>query len=82
MNLFKKPSPAQIAQSTLEEAQRALLEMSSHREYYAAMERMLMDRIERLKFELRREFNDEEDSGSGRFDARHTPGLYGGTSVP
>jgi hypothetical protein len=78
MSLFRKPSPVQIAQSTLEEAQRTLLEISSHREYYAAMERMLIERIERLRFELRKDFNnDEEDFSGGRLDVRHSPGLSG-----
>lgn len=52
---FKLPSPKQVAQRDLENAQRQLLETQKQREYYAHMERMYQDRIMRLEAIMRTE---------------------------
>lgn len=52
INPWYKPTPLQIAASSLEDAQRQRLEASASREYYAAMEQMLDERISRLRQEI------------------------------
>lgn len=52
LNPWHKPTPLQIATNSLEDAQRSRLEASERREYYAAIERMLNERITRLRNEV------------------------------
>jgi hypothetical protein len=51
-NPFRKPSPLRIATAALEEAERNRLTAVAEREYYAAMEEMLVRRIARLRREV------------------------------
>lgn len=71
LNIIRKPSPQRMASTLLEETQRTLLEVSGSREYYTAMERMLIERIERLRYEIKqhlKEPDNEEDFSGRRFD--------------
>jgi hypothetical protein len=43
------PTPLELASSELEDARRDLLKHAAMREYYAALEEMLKERIERLE---------------------------------
>lgn len=52
LNLFRKPSPLRIATEALEEAERNRLTAVEQREYYAAIEDMLVRRIQRLRNEV------------------------------
>jgi hypothetical protein len=51
-NPFRKPSPLRIAAAALEEAERNRLTAVEQREYYSAMEEMLIRRIARLRREV------------------------------
>lgn len=51
-NPFRKPSPLRIATAALEAAERDRLTAVEQREYYAAMEEMLIRRIARLRREV------------------------------
>lgn len=50
--LFAKPSHTELAQRELDDAQRDLLTAQACREHYQHTERMLFDRINRLKATL------------------------------
>jgi hypothetical protein len=52
LNPFRKPSPLRIATEALEEAERNRLTAVEQREYYAAIEDMLVRRIQRLRNEV------------------------------
>jgi hypothetical protein len=52
LNPFRKPSPLRIAAAALEEAERNRLTAVEQREYYSAMEEMLVRRIARLRREV------------------------------
>lgn len=68
-NIFRKPSPLRIATAALEQAERDRLTAVEQREYYAAMEDMLVRRIARLRREvvqLTQEIeNGKKDSSGG-----------------
>jgi hypothetical protein len=46
---FTRAPALKIAQDELEEAKRGLLGVAANREYYAAMENMMIERAERLR---------------------------------
>ena len=50
---FRHLSPTRMRQRLLEDAQRDLVETAKNREYYAAMEAMLVARVIRLTEELK-----------------------------
>lgn len=69
LNLVRKPSPQRLASTLLEDAERTLLEISGNREYYAGMEQVLLERIERLRNEVRirtKESINGTENSSGR----------------
>lgn len=51
--LIAEPSAHELAAKELEDSKRELLAAAREREYNAAMEQMLMQRIERLEAKLR-----------------------------
>jgi len=52
LEIFRKPTPLRIATAALEQSERDRLTAVEQREYYAAMEEMLMRRITRLRREV------------------------------
>ncbi len=52
MDVMRKPTPLRIATAALEQAERDRLTAVEQREYYAAMEEMLLRRITRLRREV------------------------------
>lgn len=68
IDIFRKPTPLRIATAALEEAERDRLTAVNQREYYAAMEEMLIRRISRLRREvvqLTQEAENEKKDSSG-----------------
>jgi hypothetical protein len=52
-NPFKTPSALRRATAHFEEAQRELLDAAKWREYYGAMEKMLTERVARLRKDIK-----------------------------
>jgi len=68
MDVIRKPTPLRIATAALEQAERDRLTAVEQREYYAAMEEMLIRRISRLRREvvqLTQEAENEKKDSSG-----------------
>lgn len=63
VNVFREPSPREVAERQLRDAMRDRLQHASLREYHAAMQKMLEQRIERLRGELDRERPGESRHG-------------------
>lgn len=67
INPLRKPTALRVATEHLEDAQRDRLAAAAQREYFAYMERMLAERVARLRTEiahLTKEAENERDSGN------------------
>jgi phosphoribosylcarboxyaminoimidazole (NCAIR) mutase len=68
LDVMRKPTPLRIATAALEQAERDRLTAVEQREYFAAMEEMLIRRISRLRREvvqLTQEAENEKKDSSG-----------------